>query len=365
MGKIILGQRPSNLRNNMRSARRGADPDMTRIADVIVPEIFTNYTQLRTKLKSAIIQSGAAVIDPRLNAALAGAGLTFNEPFFKDLERDEENVSSDTGPDSKPGKITTAMETQIRLSRNKSWGSADLVSALIDTDPMSAIGNLVGDYWTDRFQVAFISTMKGVYANNDLVDDDYHEQGDMSHDVSGDAFENNKTNFSPSAFINATGTMGDAMQDLTMIMVHSVVYQRMQLLNLIDFIPDARGEIDIPVYMGRRVIVDDSMPNDGKGKFESWLFRRGAVGLGMGSPKVPTAVTRKEEANQGGGEEVLHNRVEWIIHPVGYKYIGTTDQKGGPSNSAETGMLANGNTWRRAFNERKQIPMARLITREF
>jgi hypothetical protein len=35
----------------------------------------------------------------------------------------------------------------------------------------------------------------------------------------------------------------------------------MQKNNLIDFIPDAEGHINIPTFLGRRVIVDDGMPN--------------------------------------------------------------------------------------------------------
>jgi hypothetical protein len=75
-------------------------------------------------------------------------------------------------------------------------------------------------------------------------------------------------------------------------------------------------------------------------------------------------VNRVEEANQGGGEEVLHNRVEWCLHAEGHKYVGTP-ANGGPSNAATTNNLAHAGSWQRAFRERKMIKIARFITREF
>lgn len=212
--------------------------------------------------------------------------------------------------------------------------------------------------------------MKGVFAMGDTANptpggnNSTHVKGDMVFDLSvlnGGTFKDGVTNFNPSGFIAATGTMGDSMEELSMVMMHSVVYQRLQNLNLIDFIPDARGEVVIRQYMGREVILDDSMPFDlTTGKYETWLFGGGATALGVGSPKVPVAIKRKEEANQGAGEETLFNRWEWIIHPVGHAYAGPTTVKGGPTNS----VLETGTSWKRVFAERKQIKIARLVTME-
>ncbi len=360
MSKLLLGVNTPRLAPMVYIPRMG---DLTRLSDVIVPEMFSGYVQNRTAEKSRLIRSGALQIDQRLTADLAGAGLTFHELFFKDLEDDEENISTDNGPDSTPNRITTGQEVQVRLSRNNSWGSADLVEALLGVDPMNKIIDLVSDYWIRRLQKAWVATMQGVFANNALATDAYHVQNDMTYNISGSAFVNGTTNFQPSAFIYATGTMGDSMDDLRLVMMHSVVYQRLQLLNLIDFIPDSRGEVMISTYMGREVIVDDGMPN-ASGVFETWLISTGATQMGSGSPKVPSEVKRYPEANNGAGEEVLFDRVEWIIHPVGHAYVGTPPA-GGPSNAATTNNLAAAASWRRAFPERKQIKIARLVTREF
>ena len=340
---------------------------VTRIADVVVPEIFSPYVQQMTQEKSRLIRSGAIVLDAQLNSALAGGGLTFNEPSFKDLDNDAENVSTDDpATDSTPNKIGTATEIQVRLSRNNSWSSMDLSGDLAGADPVQAIANRVSDYWTRRQQAAFVATLNGVFADNAAAPTGTeHVQNDMTFDVSGASYVDGVTNFSAEAFIDATATMGDSMEGLTMVMVHSIVYARMLKNNLIDFVSDSvnGNAVRIPTFLGREVIVDDGVPRS-SGVFNTWLFGRGAVRGGMGSPKVPTEVDRKPSAGNGGGQDILFNRTEWIIHPVGHAYAGTPPN-GGPSNASTTNNLAHADSWKRVFSERKQIRIARLITREF
>ncbi|QSL98953.1 capsid protein [Enterobacter phage EC151] len=337
--------------------------DMTRIADIVVPEVFAGYVQTLTQEKSRLVQSSALVMDERLSANLVGGGLTFNEPFYHDLLSTDgdhaENISTDNGPASTPDKIQAATEIQIRMSRNKSWGSADLTAALAGNDPMDAIANRVADWRVRRLQMAWLATMKGVFNTNDAApaNGSTHTQKDLTLDIS--SLSGDAAKFSASAFISATGLMGDSMGQLTMVMMHSIVYQQLQRLNLIDFIPDARGEVNIPFYQGREVIVDDGMPNTG-GVFHTYLIGAGATALGTGSPKMPVEVQRNPEMNNGAGEEILYNRWEWIIHPVGHAWKGSAASKGGPSNVE----LATAGAFTRVFRERKQIRIARLITKE-
>lgn len=337
---------------------------VTRISDVVVPEIFTPYVQNLTAEKSRLINSGAVAVDPRFGPLLSGGGLTFNEPSFKDLDNDAENTSTDDPTvHSTPNKIGTATEIQVRMSRNNSWSSMDLTAALAGADPMEAIANRVADYWTRRLQLAFVATVNGVFAQNALALPVNAVQNDMTHDISGGAYVAGVTDFSAEAFIDASLTMGDSMEDLSMVMVHSIVYGRMQKNNLIDFIPDSEGRINIPTFLGRQVIVDDGVTNTG-GVFQNWLFGAGAIKFGAGNPKVPTETKREATAGNGGGQDILFNRVEWVLHPAGNAYVGTP-AAGGPSNAATTNNLAAAASWARVFSERKQIKIARLITREF
>ena len=349
---------------------------LTQVSDIVVPRIFTPYIQQLTEEKARLVQSGIMTRNPLLDGLLAGGGKTFDVPSFRDLDNDAENVSGDAAADIQvasfengtpldanrqdavPKKIQTATEVAVRLIRNQSWSSADLAADLAGTDPLSAIAGRVSYYWTRRLQAAFVSTMNGVIADNTA-----NNAGDYTHSVAGAAYNAGVTDFSAEAFLDATLTMGDSMEDLVAVMVHSVVYNRMQKNNLIDFIPDARGEVNIPTFLGREVIVDDGMPRSGN-VYDTWIFGRGAIAYGVGSPKVATEVHRMPLAGNGGGEEVLTNRVMWTIHPTGHAYVGSGSPNGGPANTTGTAPLNAAASWDRVYSERKQIKFARLVTRE-
>lgn len=351
---------------------------LTQVSDVVVPEVFTPYVQQMTEQKARLVQAGVLVRNPLMDQLLSGGGLTFNVPSFRDLDNDADNVSTDAVSDaiawtqlsgtavgsnyptlnnSIPAKVETDLEVAVRLSRNKSWSSADLAASLAGADPLDSIAGNVSYYWMRRLQAAFVATWNGVIADNVAND-----SNDYENDISGGGFVDGVTNFSAEAFLDAAVTMGDSMENLAVVMVHSVVYNRMQKNNLIDFIPDARGEIQIPTFLGREVVVDDGMPVT-SGVYDTWLFGRGATQLGVGSAKVPTEIERKPSSGNGGGSEILYSRQEWGIHPVGHAYVGSAPN-GGPANGSGANNLAAAASWNRVFPERKQIPFARLVTRE-
>jgi hypothetical protein len=336
---------------------------VTDISDIVVPSIFVPYVQQMTMVRSALVQSGAAVRDPTLDGFLAGGGITFNLPSWQDLSDAADNVGTADATASTPDDVLSSNEIAVRLSRNASWSAYDLAAALAGDDPMRVVADRVAAYWTRRLQDAFVATMKGVFADNAAAPSgSEHVANDMTVDIKGGAYSAGVTDFSAEAFIDAALTMGDAMGELTLAVMHSVVYARAQKNNLIDFIPDSNGVVNIPTFLGRRVIVDDSMPVS-TGVYETWLFGQGAVRLGQGAPKVPVEIDRDPEQGTGAGQETLYSRTEWIIHPVGHKYAGTAPN-GGPGNGTGANALANAGSWMRVYPERKQIKIARLITRE-
>lgn len=334
------------------------------VTDVVIPEVFAPYVQVLTEEKSRLINSGAVARDPALDQFLAGGGLTMHAPSWKDLDNDADNVSGDSSDgSSSPKKIGSQDEIVVRLSRNNSWATSDLASALAGSDPADAIAGRVSAYWQRRLQAMFVATLTGVFADNAAAPAAAeHTQNDLTFNVSGSSYVDGVTNFTAEAFVDACVTMGDSMDSLGMVFVHSIVYARMQKNNMIDMVPDATQTILIPTFLGREVIVDDGMPAAG-GVYETWLFGRGALRLGMGSPKVPVEIDRTPAAGNGAGVETLYSRTEWCLHPVGHKYAGTP-AKGGPSNANTSNNLAHVASWARVYAERKQIKIARLITRE-
>lgn len=345
---------------------------LTQLADVIVPSVFTNYVMKTTTEKSNIITSGIMLNDPGLSGLVAGSGITFNMPRYKDLDNDAERTSTDTPyagftggvADPDPKKITTFQEVAVKFQRNQSWSSSDLVPLLIGNDPMRAIADRVSTYWARRLQITLLAVVSGVFADNDAVPSaSEHTRYDLTFDASGSSYVDGLTNFQPASFLDACQTMGDNDGVLSGLIVHSVVFNTMRKNNLIDFIVDSESRITIPTYMGKRVIVDDGVPNSG-GVFQSFIFGNGAFIFGSSPPDHATEVDRLPGAGNGGGQDVLYNRVQWSIHPAGYKYAGSTSG-GGPTNAATSNNLAHVDSWQRVYPERKMIKLARLLTREY
>lgn len=342
----------------------------TRISDLIIPENFTDYIQQETEVKSRLVQSGAIMRSPMLDELLRGGGITFNVRSWQDLDDDADRVSNDTpsfyytggANDPDPFKIQTSDEIAVRLNRNADWSEMKLAAQLNGDDPLGAIQRRVANYRMRRMQDVYVAVMNGLFADNDAEPSgtDTHTRGDMTVDISGASYVAGVTDFAAEPAIDAIHTMGDSSDDLAIMMVHSVVYARMRKNNLIDFIPDSRGEIKIARFLGGQVevIVDDQLPAS-SGVYHTWFCGIGSMALGMADPPVPVEIERHPGAGNGGGQDVLWNRWQMSMHPVGHAYIGTASQ-GGPANS----VLDDAASWSRVYPERKQIKIARLITRE-
>ncbi|MFQ7236777.1 MAG: hypothetical protein ACLRPU_18040 [Enterococcus hulanensis] len=69
----------------------------TKIADVIVPDVFNQYVIERTAELSAFYQSGIISHNPELDKLATAGGKLINMPFWEDLDGEDE-VLSDTTP---------------------------------------------------------------------------------------------------------------------------------------------------------------------------------------------------------------------------------------------------------------------------
>ena len=330
----------------------------TRLSDVpIVPEIATAAIILRSLNSNAFVNSGVMIRDPEADAFLTNnlGGKTFAPRYLGPLADDEPNISSDDPSEkSTPKKITGGKNKAVRQSLNQSWSSMDLTNTYLGLDITTAITNQIGDYWNTQENKRLLASLKGIIAADLATGSPV-----MTVDVTGKTGAD--TLFNAEAFIDAQTTMGDMASSLTAVAVHSTVYATMKKLNLIDFIPASEGRVEIPTYQGLTVIQDDAMTyvpavtgdSPSPAKYYTYLFGRGAVALGVGTPKTPFAIHRDEAAGNGGGEEIVHSRLEWIIHPQGFSF--------GLEETPTLAQLETASNWTRQY-ERKRIALAALIT---
>jgi hypothetical protein len=331
-----------------------------RLSDAIEPTVFSGYITKDTMQKSAFYGSGALRSDPDLAAKLAGGGRTFNVPFWKDLDDSEPDAASDD-PDSHavPSKLTSGTDIARRIIWTKGWSTANLVQELIDSDPMARIGSRVGDYWARRFDDAAIAVLRGIFADNILND-----SGDMVEDIAlnGAGTVGAANRISAEAVMDAAQTMGDAKSALRLLVIHSEVGTRLAKNDLIDFVPDSSGNLTVPTYLGYRVYESDKVPalSDGNGHINYWNFLIGNDAFGWAESPVarPVEVESDPSAGDGMGVETLWTRRQFAMHPYGIKW--TDASVGGEFPTvAELRLAAN---WDRVYSERKQIPLALLIT---
>jgi hypothetical protein len=316
----------------------------TRLSDVIVPEVFIPYVINRTAELSAFWQAGIVGELPEVGA-LMGGGKKVDMPFWNDLSGDDE-VIDDTS-DLTINKITASQDEAAILIRGKAWGASDLSAMLAGSDPMMAIGDLVAGYWSRRMQATLLSVLKGAMASTNSPTMATNTKSIIALSPATARV------FDAEAFLDACQVLGDAQQSLAGVACHSATLNLMLKDDLIDFIKPSDGSDDIPTYLGKRVVVDDSLPVS-SGNYTTYIFGPGAIGYAEGAPKTPVETERK--ALVGGGTDVLVNRRKFVLHPRGIRWTGTPASKPTPANSD----LETANKWTKVW-ETKQIRIVRFI----
>lgn len=322
----------------------------TRISDIIEPAVFTGYVTQNAMERTALVESGILVPNDVIRAQLRAGAHSFNVPFWRDLGNEEADTVNDNPADlSVPLKIQTGKQLIRKSFLHQSWSAMNLASELAGSDALVRIQERVTAYWNRQLQRRLVSTLNGIIADNVANDD-----GDMVLDISAET--GTAAEFSPTAVIDATGTLGDAMGSVVGIAMHSDLYRRALKADLIEFVQPSAGSMRMPTYRGLAVIVDDGMPVDA-GVYTCALFGQGAVGYGVTAPVVAegTEVENLPSAGKGGGQQVLHSRVNLAAHPLGFAWVEGTIAGESPT-IAELGAAAH---WDRVV-ERKAVPLAFL-----
>ena len=307
----------------------------TRIADVIVPEVFNPYVVQQTTELSALYQSGIVATSDELNSLAASGGRLINMPFWNDLDGDDEVLSDIAALDVE--RITSGQDIAALLMRGKAWSVNDLAKALSGDDPMATIGQMVAGYWARRMQVTLLSILTGVFAAQSMAANVYDTDDRISADNT----------------ILAIQCLGDAKSKLTGYLMHSAVEADLARQDLIDFTKDSTGSIEIPTYLGKRVIVDDGCPV-ANGVYTTYIFGQGAIGYGEGGAPVPTETTRDALS----GDDILVNRRHFLLHPRGVRWTDAAVAGSSPTNAE----LADPDNWLRVY-EPKNVRIVKYTHR--
>lgn len=308
----------------------------TKIADIIVPEVFNPYFAKATKEKNEFFNSGI-VTDMSGTFDLSLGGETINMPFFNDLSGASEVLSESGGLTL--NNVGTGKDIAVVLERGKAWGANDLASSHAGADVVGHIAGRVGDYWSRDFNAVLISTLKGAF---------------LPANMSGNRLDVSGVGaglWTPEAYLDAKQLLGDAKTDLGAIVMHSAVETFLAKLNLIDFIRDSDSGALVRVYLGDRVIIDDNLTATAT-VYPTYLFGRGSVGF-----NEDTTIVMSETDRTGlTGVDELITRRRYVMHPMGVAFQSDTVAGASPTN-AELELTAN---WSQVFAEDKQIPIVQF-----
>ena len=335
-------------------------PDPVRLSDVFIPEVYQSYTAINLPELTALLNSGIIARNATMDQLARAGNITGTVPFWNDLDPTiEPNYSNDDPEDwATPHGITTSSMKYRKAFLNQSYASMDLVAELMGQNPLQQIRNRFGTYWDRQMQRRLIAMITGILADNTANDD-----GDLITDGSAQAID-------ADLFIDAEYSLGDYVGAFTGMIVHSQIAKRMAQLDMLESEKDSNGQVIVRRYMGRTVIIDDSVPKTGTGAstvYTSLLFGGGAIGfagveghafaLGEGIPLNPTWVERDEQRGQGGGMETIGERKTWLLHPFGFSWVGDEDAL--VEFSPTLADLAVAGNWNRVVS-RKQTPFAAI-----
>ena len=325
-----------------------------QLADIYEPELFGSLTQEAQVLQNRFIQAGAVQDSPLLAEKLGENGRAGELTNFNPLGTEEPDYTKDDPADkSTPAKVDSNLQRFRACMTAKSWSVMDLSRELSLGDPVAAITNSIGYYWARNNEKRVINTCLGLLADNVAND-----SGDMVYSVATDAAGavTDAERISADVILTAKQTMGDRATGLTSIAMHSAIYTRLQKQNLIDYIPNARGEVTIPTYLGYIVVPYDGMPavaGSTRITYTCILFGQGVIGSVYRAPTVPFEIIRDPAAGNGGGQETMFSRRTDLFHPYGFDFLSAA-LNGDGGLSATQADLALATNWNRIW-QRKNL----------
>jgi hypothetical protein len=315
----------------------------TRLTNVVVPSVFTDYTLEPSIYRSRLWNAGIISINPEISGLLAGGGKTYNLPFWADVTGTSGDIPVEASAQT-VNAVTANDQVFRKQFRTKAWGQNALALSQAGSSPLESAVARVNDYWAQAYEQIAIATLDGVVAD-DVANDSSSITNDISGGVGAAAI------ISDGAVIDAQAKLGengavrmDGIGDFAAIVVHPATYAYLRKQDLIDFVPISEQERPVEFYLGMRLIVTRNAPVD-TGVYDTYLLKAGAMQYGVTSEGYePTEVYR--EPGQGFGIDQFYTRRVFAIHPVGYEWLEGSVAGTSPTD-AELATAAN---WSKVFN---------------
>lgn len=322
----------------------------TKIADVVVvADTMFPYMVQRSTENSRLYQSGIVGNDAALDNAAEGTAMTVRMPYWNDLTGESEGLSDTTA--LTPDKIGAEEDRAVKHYRGKAWAANELVKYFAGADPIRAMVDRIADFWTrDMQSVVLVPSLNGLFGTAGAL------TATHQLDISSGTTPTDANRIGSDAIIDAAGLLGDRWNEIVAMAMHSVVFRRLQRLALIEFVALTDQNLQVPFFLGREIIVDDSIAPTGTGAtavYPVYLFGRGAFGLGNAT--IPAEEAFETDRDSLAGDDILISRRHFILHPRGVAFVGT--YVGQTPSKTDLSTPAN---WAKRYDD-KNIRIVRLL----
>ena len=338
----------------------------TFLSDLVTRPEFLAYTQEDIYNQCKWIQSGAVVRNSALDCREGGTRVQV--PFFKPIDPLETIIESNAtwGGDGtttgylNPQKITAADQIMTILHRGFSYAADDLSKMGTGADPLAAVRGYLTKAINKLRTRVLISQLEGLF-DTALAPNVYDNSSSTTAGLSDANY------MSASAVIGGRNKLGERGDELTIIAMHSAVYNYLLQVGALTFSTSALStggaitwggggvglsSVEVAYFMGLRVVVDDMLAPDTSGEedvYPCYMMANGAVAEGV-QQELRTAADRNILSLQ----DVLAVDYHYGFHVNGTKWVGAGDN---PDNDG----LETGSNWELAFTEIKMTDVVKVL----
>jgi len=309
----------------------------TKIEHILDPEILADHAMTYFPDKVAFIQSGAVQVGGT-DIEEGGQFLTIPRWMANEDKFDEISETSDLTPK----KVDEDPEYGVVVRRGIAYEILDTASLTTLGDPNKHVANKIANLAGRTADYSLISVAVGA------------TPAANTHDIA--VASGSQVYFSAEHCIDAMAKVGDEMDNLALIIMHSTVYARCVKNDLIDFEKPSEGPGRIPYFQGRRVIVSDRCPVDTTTpnyyEYSTFLVANGALLLDY-QRNLLVEFDRDVLAQS----DIIAASMHYIAHLVGMSW----DTSGGGGKPAEAALRTTSN-WSLAADDEKAVGCVKLIT---
>ena len=338
----------------------------TFLSDLVTRPEFLAYTQEDIYNQCKWIQSGALVRNSALDCREGGTRVQV--PFFKPIDPLETIIESNAtwGGDGttkgylNPQKITAGDQIMTILHRGFSYAADDLSKMGTGADPLAAVRGYLTKAINKLRTRVLISQLEGLF-DTALAANVYDNSASLTADLT-------EANYlSAASVIAGKNKLGERGDELTIIAMHSAVYNYLLQVGALTFSTSALStggaitwggggvglsSTQVSYFMGLRVVVDDMLAPDTSGEedvYPVYMMANGAVAEGV-QQELRTAADRNILSLQ----DVLAVDYHYGFHVNGTKWVGSGDN---PDNTG----LETGSNWELAFTEIKMTDVVKIL----